>query len=459
MTAADATGGAGDAGEVGEVSESPDAGSRSKLRFVLRSAASLATSTVATAGIGFIYWAVAARSFPAASVGESSTAISAVSLLAPLSIFGVGTLMMVRLPAMQQGRSSLVSTATLAASLNAALISLVCALVLPGSFLGLPGAGHGPIATFVFIALVVSQTVCLVVDQAFLAVAGSGIQLIRNLIQAVAKLVLLAVLALTMVRFGSLAIVISWLLANVISVVVVVIMLGRRYRVSLRRAIPRLSALRGTRFAAVKHHGLNTALFVPYFAMPIVANVMLGSEQAAYLYATWSLAGFVFFMPMALVWALFASGVRDSRTFVMEFRFTLRFALLICTAAVVLIIVFGKLALRIFGAAYAENGYVVLMVLALGGLGAIIRDHHVTLARVIGNEGRESALIAALGALEIVGAAVGAHVGGLIGLSLGWLAAIAVEVLVCGPLVWRTYRGRVAVPAHVMAGLETGEGV
>lgn len=57
----------------------------------------------------------------------------------------------------------------------------------------------------------------------------------------------------------------------------------------------------------------------------------------------------------------------------MESWFTLRFALLICTAAVVLIIVFGKLALGIFGALYAENGYVVLMVLALGGLGAIIR--------------------------------------------------------------------------------------
>ncbi len=74
MTAPDATGG------------TPDTGNRSQLRFVLRSAASLATSTVATAGIGFIYWAVAARSFPAASVGESSTDISAVSLLAPLSI-------------------------------------------------------------------------------------------------------------------------------------------------------------------------------------------------------------------------------------------------------------------------------------------------------------------------------------------------------------------------------------
>jgi O-antigen/teichoic acid export membrane protein len=440
----------------GDVGDGNDAGSRGKLAFVVRSAASLATSTVVTAGIGFIYWALAARTFPVNAVGESSTAISAVSLLAPLSIVGLGTLMMVRLPGMQTGRSALVSTATLVAGLTAGLISLGCALVLPGSFLGLPGVGQRPIATAMFVALVVSQAICLVIDQAFLAVSGSGVQLSRNLIQSITKLALLAVLAATMVRFGSLAIVTSWLVANVISILAVVIMLGRRYRVSLRRALPRLSALRGVHFAAAAHHGLNTSLFVPYFAMPIVANVMLGSEQAAYLYATWSLAGFVFFLPMALAWALFASGARDSRTFVKEFRFTLSVSLLICTAAVVAIVLLGGLVLRIFGEAYAENGHMVLIVLAVGGLGTVIRDHHVTLARVVGDEGREALLIAVLGVGEIAGAAIGAHLGGLIGLSLGWLAAIGVEVLVCGPLVWRTYRGRVAVPARVAAGPQTG---
>lgn len=448
MTALEAPGGP-DAGD--------SAGTRGKLGFVLRSAASLATSTVVTAGIGFIYWAVAARAFPASEVGQSSTTISAVSLLAPLSIFGLGTLMMVRLPAMQSGRSALVMTATLAAGTVAALLSLTCALLLPSSFLGLPSIGHGVLATAVFVALVVSQTVCLVVDQAFLAVSGSGIQLSRNLIQSVTKLALIAVIAFTLTHFGSLGIVTTWLLANVVSIVAVVVALGRRYRVTLRRALPRLSALEGLRFAAVKHHGLNTSLFVPYFAMPIVANVVLGSEQAAYLYATWSLAGFVFFLPMALAWALFASGARDSRTFVAEFRFTLHFSLLICAAAVLVVVVFGGLILRIFGTAYSQNGHVVLVVLAIGGLGAIVRDHHVTLARVLGDEGREAMLISVLGVGEIAGAALGAHLGGLLGLSLGWLAAIGVEVLVCGPLVWRTYRGRVVVPARGGGGRQPDE--
>jgi hypothetical protein len=72
---------------------------------------------------------------------------------------------------------------------------------------------------------------------------------------------------------------------------------------------------------------------------------------------------------------------------------------------------------------------------------------------VVGNEGREGLLMAVLGAGEIAGAALGAHLGGLVGLSLGWLAAVGLEILVCGPLVWRTYRGRVEIPAGDRGGV------
>ncbi len=134
----------------------------------------------------------------------------------------------------------------------------------------------------------------------------------RNTVQAVVKLVLLVVFALTLARFGSLTIFASWVLANVVSLALMAILLIRRHAVSLRRMIPDLSVLRGLQFDAIKHHTLNISLLVPFFAMPIIANVILGSEKAAYLYATASIAGFVFYLPLSLAMALFASGARDS---------------------------------------------------------------------------------------------------------------------------------------------------
>ena len=265
---------------------------------------------------------------------------------------------------------------------------------------------------------------------------------------AFGKLLLLIAFALTLAQDGSLSIYASWFVANVVSIAAVGIWMLRKYRVPVRRLWPRLSTLRGLHFHAAKHHALNLSLGVPYFAMPIVANTILGSEKAGYLYATWSVAGFLFYVPIALATALFASGARDSGTFLMEFRFTLRSALLICAAANLAILVLGSWVLRIFGDAYAANGRAALTLMCLGGFGLIIKDHHVALARVTHTVGREAILIGGLGLGELAGAALGASRGGLTGLAWGWLAAVGLEALVCGPLVWRAYRGRFHVPAR-----------
>jgi O-antigen/teichoic acid export membrane protein len=415
-----------------------------KLRFLLRSAASLASTTVITAGLGFVYWALAARMFHAASVGEASTAVAAMSLIAPLTLLGLGTLLISELPEMTAGRSTLVSTAALVSGLAAAVVAFGCALALPADFLGLPGIGTPAVAAM-FSAAVATQSVGLLLDQALLSMDGGVIQLRRNLIQAVVKLILLAAFALTLVRWGSLSIFASWLLANVVSLAVIAVVLVRRYHVPVRRLIPAPKMLHGMHFDAARHHALNTALLVPYFSMPILANVILGSETTAYFYAAWSVASFVFFIPLSLSTALFASGARDSRTFTLEFRKTLRYSLLACVAANIVIALVGRVVLHIFGENYAEAGFTALIVLCLGGLGLIVKDHHIALARVTGDVGREAVLVTVLSAAELVGAAIGAMRGGLTGLALGWLAAVVVGAVLYAPRVWQTYLGRVAV--------------
>jgi O-antigen/teichoic acid export membrane protein len=425
---------------------------RSKLRFLLRSAAALVSTSIVTSGLGFAYWAVAARFFQATDVGESATAIAAMSLIAPFTVLGLGTVLVSRLPAMRSGRAELVATATAVSGTVATIVALVCAFALPSAFVGLPGIGKDVGITVLFTVAVATQSMGYLLDYALLSAIGGGMQLWRNTIQAVVKLALLVALALTLAPWGSLAIVASWAVANVVSIAAVTIRLMRRFPQPLRDIVPKLSALRGIHFTAAQHHMLNIALFTPFFAMPILANVILGSEQAAYLYATWSVAGFLFYVPIALATALFASGARDSGTFLMEFRVTLRSALLICLAANLAVFVLGYWVLHIFGEAYAVNGRTALTLMCLGGFGLIIKDHHVALARVIGKVGREAILIGVLGAVELVGAAIGAMHGGLTGLGVGWLAAVALEALVCGPWVWRAYRGRFDVPARSDSG-------
>lgn len=419
-----------------------------RLQFVLRSAAHLVSTSVVTSGLGFVYWLIAARHFSAAAVGRSSTSIAAMSLIAPFTILGLGTLLVTQLPTMTRGgRARLVSTAAFTAGLAGAVMALACALLLPNSFVGIPFIGHEIGITTLFVAATATQSMGMLLDNALLSVLGGGTQLKRNSIQAAAKLLLLIGFAATVTAgAGSVIIFTSWFVANVLSIVLVAVTLMRRYHVRISQLVPRFGVLRGLHLDAFRHHLLNIALFVPFFAMPIVANVTLGSEQAGHFYIAWSIAGLLFNLPISLSMALFASGARGSRDFLKEFHFTLRTSLLICAAGNLAILALGPFILHFVGSTYASEGRIPLSVIALGGLGLVIKDHHVVLARITNTVGREGLLIALLSAGELAGATIGGFRAGLLGLAVGWSAAVALEALICAPWVWRAYRGRVALP-------------
>ena len=422
--------------------------------FLVRTAVALVSTSFVTSALGFIYWAVSARFFPPSNVGESATAIAAMNVIAPITTLGFGTLLMAKLPTMSARRAEMVSSAAVFSGMAGGAAALICALVLPQDFLGLPGVGRDAGATLLFAAGVAVQGVAMMLDAALLSVAGGGPQLWRNGTLAVVKLVLLVAFALTLSRHGSLSIYGSWFLANVISIVTITIWLARTYKVTLRRMWPNGSAFQGLRYVAAQHHALNLALGVPYYAMPIVANVTLGSEQAGYLYATWSVAGFVFVLPLALSTALFASGARDASTFLMELRLTLRASLAACVAANLVLLPLGGLVLHVFGSAYASNGHTTLLLLCLGGVGLIVKDHHVTIARVTGHVGREALLVWGLTFCELAAASAGASLHGLTGLAQGWLLAVLLETVVFGPAVLRAYRGRGERPVPRSAAIQ-----
>ena len=63
-------------------------------RSLLLNAGSLFGSTHLTAGLGAVYWAIAARIFPASVVGVGAAGISSMQLIAQLATFGLGTVLM-----------------------------------------------------------------------------------------------------------------------------------------------------------------------------------------------------------------------------------------------------------------------------------------------------------------------------------------------------------------------------
>src|SRR5258708_556629 len=65
---------------------------------LLRNSLFIMATSVATAGLGYVYWIIAARNYTDYSVGLASAFISAMSLTAVLSNLGMGPLLIHLLP-------------------------------------------------------------------------------------------------------------------------------------------------------------------------------------------------------------------------------------------------------------------------------------------------------------------------------------------------------------------------
>src|SRR5690242_16658174 len=77
---------------------------------MLHNAGSLFGTTIVTSALGFVFWALAARLFNPHAVGFGSAAISAITVLGTIGMFGLNTLLIGELPH-RESKAALVSAA------------------------------------------------------------------------------------------------------------------------------------------------------------------------------------------------------------------------------------------------------------------------------------------------------------------------------------------------------------
>lgn len=418
-------------------------------RDLLVNASSMVGTTVITAGLGFIYWWLAARQFPQEAVGFASALISAMGLLGTLGVLGLGTLLIGELPR-QPGRGGpLITTGVLVAGGLSGLLGLLFAVVAPAlspEFRGLAG-GLAPAALF---ALGVALTaLTLVLDQAVIGLLRGGLQFWRNTIFAVVKLAVLLLLGLWAASSGGMAIYNTWTLGNLISLAALGL-LAAAQGLRVRAHWPEWDVLRRLPGAALGHHALNLALQLPGLALPVVVTALLSAELNASFYMAWLSLHLVFAIPYTLTTVLYAVGVADRATFAHKLRLTLGMAVTLGVLSNIVLWLGADLIMGVFGPSYAEQAAWTLRIMGLAVFPLIIKDHYVAIRRVQEQIPRAAVLAMVGSALELGLAAVGASLAGLTGLSVGFVIAVAVEGLLTARTV---YAAAVPPPQPEDAGL------
>jgi O-antigen/teichoic acid export membrane protein len=409
---------------------------------ILINAGSLISTTAVTSVLGFAYWWIAARSFSPETVGLASAAISAMMLLGTVCILGLGTLLIGELPRQPGKEGPLISAALIVVGAAGGCAGVVFALVAPfvAADFQVLRAGIEDILLF---AIGVSLTaITLVLDQALIGLLRGGLRLWRNTIFSVAKLAALFAVSLWLSHAMGLTIYATWAVGNAVSVAALAgfaILKRSGFRSTYW---PEWGLLRKLRSAALQHHMLNLTLQAPTLALPVLVTILLSATTNAWFYVAWTIASFVFAVPIALTTVLYATVSGRPAVLAHKTRLTLGLASGTCVLAACVLLLGTKQVLGLFGHIYAEEAAWSLRILALGALPLIIKNHYTTLCR-IQDRIRSTMLPMVAGTLiELGAAALGARFGGLSGLSLGWVAALCAEAAFMSRTVFMAVRPR-----------------
>lgn len=396
---------------------------------LLWNAASLVSTTAVTSALGFAFWWSAARLFHTEEVGLASAAVSAMTLLGTICTLGLGTLLIGELPR-QAGRAfSLISAALILVLGVGMLVGGSFALATPLLSSDLTALRDSAVTVACFGLGIGLTAVTMVLDQALIGLLQGGLQLQRNTWFAVAKLIALLLFGLLLRHKNWFMLYAAWVIGSVYSLLSLGVHVLRRKQVWSREDLPQWALLRKLGPSALQHYALNMILQVPDLTLPLLVTVIISASANAGFYVAAMLANFVFVVSNSLTTALYATTATETTALGNRSRLTLGVALLVCCAANVVLFIGARPLLLIFGHTYARDATWSLRLLGMAAFPLVIKSHYTALCR-IQQQIRPALLpLAASAVLEIIIAAIGAHMGGLIGLSLGWLLVLLVEAV------------------------------
>lgn len=427
---------------------------------LVRNSLYLMAATVVTAGLGYVYWTIAAHVFTSQEVGIGGAVISLCSTAALLTYLGSSAMLIERLPAREytsEWTTTLVRVCLITACVTAMATAAFIPILLTSHNYRLFFSTTPPIFVAVFGAT--AWTLVNLLGAAFIAARRAGRFLSIQTLVSTAKL--LFVLPLAAAGAGALGLVESWVGSAVLGVGVGVAWLVPRMRLGHqpglrmhrraavgsdfrlrhhrrprhRRALA-LPSAGSTRHLLGQHLTSAGGALTP-LVLPILVVIRLGVTRNAYFYITWMVGAVFFMVSPSVAQAVFAEGVRarsDLRTVVVK---AVRVIAILLVPAMVIMIVGGRFILGLFGSAYAGAGYGLLILLAISALPDAVSNIAVAVFRVTCRLGYSAALNLGMLVMTLVCAWVLMPRLGIAGVGVAWLGAQTIGAIASFPAYTR----------------------
>ena len=372
----------------------------------------ISLSSLTTALAGFIFWAAAARLYPAGDVGVASAVVSALNLTFQLSMLGMNFALIRFYP---EYRERAAGTALLITTIAGLVFSTAYGLLMmtSKSFSGL-----SPVAFLaVFVAFSVVGTSYNILSTYAIARRKAEHSFIQSLLFSLRFAFLFFLTAL-----GALGIISSFGLGLLLGLLYALIFVGGVF--------PRLNRefLRDAFRFSLGNYVAGIANTAPNYLMPTLVLSMLGKEEAAYFYMAFAVGTLILFVPNAINTSFFVEGSHGLKDFRRTLKKAIVFSYFYLALATLFVWLFGGFVLRFFGGEYV-NGLSLLKLMVLGGFFVVLVNFSITILN-IQKRVKEVVVINLLKAMLFLGLSyLLIPRFGIEGAGWGWIGAYTIVVL------------------------------
>lgn len=411
---------------------------RSHVRVPLhRSAYALTFSTIGSAALGILYWAVASRMYSPDVVGLSSAVIAALTFVTGVAGLYLDGALYRFLPRAGDATGRLLVGTFILSALSSVLAGGIFVLGVDLWAPALSFMDSSPWVVLACIGVTVAFSLFALEDAALTGLRQTTWVPIKNVSYNLAKIVPLVLLAGAVPHYG---ILVAWVVPSAVVVPAVAYLLGKRllplHRERSRRRQEMLDVHRVARYSAANYAGFLCMLAYRNLP-PILVLHHIGESASAFFYPPWLIATSLTLLTTNLSISLIVEGTYDRSHLVVHARRAIRQTARLIVPIALVLFVGAPYILRVFGAAYAEEGDTLLRLLALGLLPSSLCVLSFGLARtrdrmraIIANQALLATLVLGLSVLLLPSF-------GINGVGVGWLAAqTAVSLL----LFWTELR-------------------
>jgi len=324
----------------------------------------ISLSSLTTAVAGFLFWAIAARLYPAQDVGVASAIVSALNLTFQLSMLGMNFAIIRFYP---EYKEKAVGSALLITSIAGVAFSVAYGLIMLSSE-SFKALGWKFLGIFVLFSVI--GTLYNVLSTYAIARRRAEHAFFQSLLFAGRFLFLFLLTSM-----GALGIVSSFGLGLLLGLGYAVLMVG----------IPKVELDRefiGDAFRfSLGNYLASIANMAPNYLMPTLVLSMLGKEEAAYFYMAFAVGNVILFVPNAINTSFFVEGSHGLKNMRRTLKKAIAFSYVYLAVAVVGVWLFGGYVLRFFGEGYI-GGLPLLRLMVLGGFFVVVVNFSITVLNI-----------------------------------------------------------------------------